>query len=274
VTAYVPGATATAEPSPDDPAIGVFGTDVLLRPRLELAAVQDFLPPADICALGTADGRPLWAVSARAEAGPLVRTDWMSLAATAGPDLTHMGARAVQTLGWRARHRWCGACRGPLRDLAGHPGRTCPACGINLFVSSQPVVLVAILRHGPSGPEVLLARHTYRDTRSWLLIGGWVDPAETLEQAAVREPREEAGIAVTDLTYWGSEAWGLDGPGILVAAFTARPVDPAAVPRPDLHELSDARYFALSDLPQPRAPGHHISGRLLDALAADTRAPW
>jgi NAD+ diphosphatase len=267
VTAYVPGATATAAPSPSDAAIGVLGTDVLLRPGLELASVQDFPAAADICPVGTVDGRPLWAVSADGDPGSLVRSDWISLAATAGPYLTHIGARAVQTLRWRAQHRYCGACREPLRELP-YPGRTCPACGVSVFVTSHPVVLVAVLRDGPRGREVLLARHTYRDTRSWLLIGGWVDPAETLEAAAAREATEEAGIAVTDLTYWGSEAWGLDGPGIIIAAFTARPVDPSAVPRPDLHELSDARYFPLSDLPQPRAPGHHISGRLLDALAA------
>jgi NAD+ diphosphatase len=270
VTAYVPGASATAEPSPTDAAIGVLGTDVLLRPGLELASVQDFPAPADICPLGTLDGRPLWAVSPSwpdADPGSLVRSDWISLAATAGPDLTHVGARAVQTIGWRAQHRYCGACRTLLEELP-YPGRTCPACGVNVFITSHPVVLVAVLRDAAHGPEVLLARHTYRDTRSWLLIGGWVDPAETLEAGAAREAAEEAGIAVTDLRYWGSEAWGLDGPGVLITAFTARPVDPTAEPRPDLHELSDARYFPLSDLPAPRAPAHHISGRLLDELTA------
>jgi NAD+ diphosphatase len=269
VTVYVPAATATAGPSPDDLAIGVVGTDVLLSTGLRLATVQDFPETTDICALGTLDGRPLWAVTTpTADAVSLVRTDWISLAGAADAELTHIAARAVQTMTWRARHRWCGACRGPLDDLPWYPGRRCPACGINLFVSSQPVVIVAILRDGDDGPEILLVRHTYRDTRSWLFIGGWVDPAETLEQAAIREAGEETGIAVTDLRYWGSEAWGLDGPGILVTAFTARPVDPTAAPYPDLRELSDARYFPLSALPLQRAPGHHISGKLLDALVA------
>jgi NAD+ diphosphatase len=266
VTAYVPAATATAAPSPDDLAIGVLGTDVILSSGLGLTTVQELGEAADVCPLGTLGGRTVWAVATTVAPGGHARLDWISLAACVGADLTHLAARAVQTLTWRARHRWCGSCRGPMVDLAWYPGRTCHACGINLFVASHPVVLLAVLRDGPHGREVLLARHTYRDTEAWLLIGGWVDPAETLEQAAMREAREEVGLAVTDLRYWGSEAWGLDGPGALITAFTARPVDPTAEPYPDREELSEARYFPLTALPDRRAPGHHISGQLLNDL--------
>jgi 8-oxo-dGTP pyrophosphatase MutT (NUDIX family) len=43
---------------------------------------------------------------------------------------------------------------------------------------------------------VLLVRRA--DDGRWAMPGGWVDPGETAEQAAVREVREETGLAVSE----------------------------------------------------------------------------
>jgi NAD+ diphosphatase len=254
--------------APDDLCVAVVGKDLLLTAELALPRMGDLPAPDDVCPLGAHAGGPLWGVATSVVPTHLRRLDWSAAALGVAPDLAHLLARGLHVMSWRAEHQFCGRCRSPLEDQTWHLGRHCPTCQTNAFISPAPVVLVAVLRDGPSGREILLARHTYRDTVNWLLVGGWVDPGETLEQAAQREAHEEVGLAVTDLAYWGSEAWGLAGPGILVTLFTARLADPAAEPVPDRHELSEARFFPLTALPDQRAPLHHISGQFLDQLAA------
>ncbi|HEY4485901.1 MAG TPA: NUDIX hydrolase [Nitrospiria bacterium] len=53
-----------------------------------------------------------------------------------------------------------------------------------------------ILRHEPGGIELALIRRSLKNGRRfWCLPKGWVEPGETLEQAALREVREETGLS-------------------------------------------------------------------------------
>jgi 8-oxo-dGTP diphosphatase len=56
------------------------------------------------------------------------------------------------------------------------------------------VDVVIELRDRPERPIVLIRRRN--PPPGWALPGGFVDPGETLEQAAVREAGEETGLAV------------------------------------------------------------------------------
>jgi NAD+ diphosphatase len=39
------------------------------------------------------------------------------------------------------------------------------------------------------------------------VIAGFVEPGETLEEAVEREIREEGGIAIKDIRYFGNQLW-------------------------------------------------------------------
>jgi 8-oxo-dGTP pyrophosphatase MutT (NUDIX family) len=52
-----------------------------------------------------------------------------------------------------------------------------------------------IFRRGSAGIEIALIRKTLKNGKQiWCLPKGWVEPAETLEGAALREVREETGL--------------------------------------------------------------------------------
>jgi NAD+ diphosphatase len=264
---YVPAVRADAAPAPDDLCAAVLDRTVLVTPSLELPTLRSLEDVSDLTPLGTLHGRQTWRGVASSAPTGLVRLDWAGC--LAHPQLTMVLARALQLTVWRRNHRFCGACREELADIDDMIGRRCPACGVFEFPKSQPVALVAVWRHSPASgrPEILLAQHTYGARELWALIGGYVDPAETLEQAAHREVAEEVGLTVTDLSYFGSEAWGIrEPPTVLAATFTARAADPLAEPVIDDHELAVARYFPLDELPSPRPPEHMIANRAIAHL--------
>ena len=65
-----------------------------------------------------------------------------------------------------------------------------------------------MLRPGPNGPEVLVCGRS--SDNLWALPKGTPEPGETLEQAALREVKEETGVDVEttglvgDIKYWFS----------------------------------------------------------------------
>lgn len=62
----------------------------------------------------------------------------------------------------------------------------------------------AIVLRVIEGQIKMALAHRLRATRTWVLPKGHVEPGETLQQAAIREIREEAGLArVQLLTYLG-----------------------------------------------------------------------
>jgi 8-oxo-dGTP pyrophosphatase MutT (NUDIX family) len=75
--------------------------------------------------------------------------------------------------------------------------------------TSQTSAGGVVVRHGESGPEVLLAsRRTRRGELVWGLPKGLVESGESAEDTAIREVREETGYRARvrenlgDVSYW------------------------------------------------------------------------
>lgn len=59
---------------------------------------------------------------------------------------------------------------------------------------------VVVLRHGPTGQEVLLIRRAHPPRAGeWSIPGGKQEWGETLQEAARREVREETGLSIAGL---------------------------------------------------------------------------
>jgi ADP-ribose pyrophosphatase YjhB (NUDIX family) len=72
---------------------------------------------------------------------------------------------------------------------------TCPHCGSEMTLYRNPIPTVDIIIEVDRGKIVLIKRKN--DPVGWAIPGGFVDYGESLEEAAIREAREETSLDVT-----------------------------------------------------------------------------
>jgi NAD+ diphosphatase len=110
--------------------------------------------------------------------------------------------------------------------------------------------------------RILLARSPHFAPGRFGIIAGFVEPGESLEDAVRREVREEVGIEIGDLRYFGSQPWPF--PHGIMLGFTARWASGELTPDPA--EISEAGWFGFDDMPQiPQKMS--IARRLIDDWA-------
>jgi len=94
---------------------------------------------------------------------------------------------------------------------------------------------------------------------SYEFCAGFVDPGETLEECVRREVKEEVGIEVENICYFGSQPWPF--PNSLMVAFTADYASGKITIGET--ETIDAGWFTANNLP-PIPDRVSISRRLID----------
>jgi NAD+ diphosphatase len=171
-------------------------------------------------------------------------------------------ARAFQVVEFERTHRYCGRCGSATRDKAGERAKECPACGYVVYPRVSPAMMALVTR----GTEILLARAHRFPAGMFSALAGFVEPGETIEDCVVREVREEVGLDVGDLRYFGSQSWSF--PHSLMIAFTAEYAGGEI--RCEDAEIAEARWFPADAMP-PLPPSVSIARRLIDQTAARLR---
>ena len=193
---------------------------------------------------------------------PLRRCGLRSLFEGFDPDLFGVASRALHLVYWDRTHRYCGCCGGRVEPHASERAKLCRGCGHIVYPRIAPAVIVAVTRAG----RLLLARRAQRPGRMFSIIAGFVEAGESLEQAVVREVREEVGLEVGNIRYFGSQPWPY--PDSLMLGFTADYAGGEI--RVDGVELAEADWFGPDALPE--IPSRiSISRALIDHFVAAAR---
>jgi NAD+ diphosphatase len=181
-----------------------------------------------------------------------------------------LAAYLVALLNWHRVHRFCANCGASTAIAEGGYSRRCDRCGRNHFPRTDPAVIMLVAH----GDRVLLGRRPSWPAGRWSVLAGFVSPGESLEEAVIREVREEAGIDCFAPRFVASQPWPF--PSSLMLGFEAG--CHGGEPRALDGELEDVRWFAREHVAAALAgqesvlklpPGVSIARLLLERWASD-----
>ncbi len=241
---------------------------------LEQTVVSAELSAHQLVFLGEFRGRHCFAVDLPGDAAPLSAEhgEFHELRVVGGQmdrDEAGLMGYARALLMWHDKHRFCGRCGSPTRSInAGHTLKCSnEACGIQHFPRLDPAIIVLVT----DGERVLLGRQAQWPQGRYSTIAGYIEWAESIEEAVAREVREEAGVAIDEVEYHSSQPWPF--PSSLMLGFIAHAVT-TDIERTDM-ELEDARWFTRADiaagaiiLPPPQALSYRLIETWYDRGAA------
>ncbi len=207
--------------------------------HLAWTSMADMPDHAEPILLGLDDsGRPHFAAllaGMRVDNAPAMRSPALMavLAALApGEAATYAGARSV--IDWHVRHGFCAKCGSPTEPFRAGWARKCPNCGTEHFPRVDPVVIMIAEHDG----RALLGRGKGWPPGRYSALAGFVEPAESIEEAVAREILEESGVRVGKVRYVASQPWPF--PSSLMMACVAEAEDDAITL--DVNELEDAMW--------------------------------
>jgi NAD+ diphosphatase len=226
--------------------------------------------------LGLRDGAPIFGMGIAAVAVEKLLTGQdavvtelrgMAMQGVVPPEQLSAIAMAKSMVTWHQRHGFCANCGTRTGMKEGGWKRDCPNCKAEHFPRTDPVVIMLVT----SGDKCLLGRQKQFLPGMYSCLAGFVEAAETIEDAVRREIFEESGIRCTDVNYYMTQPWPY--PSSLMIGCTARATSEDIVV--DRTELEDARWFDRDEAtlmikrqhpdglagPHPFAIAHHLLGR-------------
>jgi len=115
---------------------------------------------------------------------------------------------------------------------------------------------------------LLLARARRFPTAMYSVLAGFVEPGESLEETVAREVKEEVGLLLKDIRYFGSQPWPF--PHSLMIGFTATYAGGEITLDDD--EIVDAGWYTVDQLPP--LPGKiSIARKLIDWFIEKHKRP-
>jgi NAD+ diphosphatase len=148
-------------------------------------------------------------------------------------------SQAKGLIEWHQRHGFCARCGAPTVIAEAGYRRDCPRCQAQHFPRTDPAVIM-LASHGG---DCLLARNVNWADNFYSCLAGFMEPGESIEEAAARELFEEAGIKAAKVTYFASQPWPFPA-ALMVGCFVecetrALTLDPS--------EIADAKWYSKAE---------------------------
>ena len=205
--------------------------------------VTDQHPASPISVFLGLDGdRTPWFASKTETTDDLVGLRGLAMDGVLPAEQLGMLAQARSLIQWHERRSFCSNCGGRNESADAGYRRHCPACGMDHFPRTDPVVIMVVRHEG----RILLGRQQTWLPGMYSALAGFVEPGETIEDAARREIFEESGIRVGKVEYVTSQPWPFLSNlmiGLIGEAVTTEI-------KLDEKELEDARWFTSAEARQ------------------------
>jgi NAD+ diphosphatase len=141
---------------------------------------------------------------------------------------------------WHQDQRFCGRCGASTQAEEGGHVMACTNvhCAVKHFPRTDPATIMLV----HDGKKCLLGRQASWPAGVYSTLAGFVEPGETLEEAVFREVKEESGLEVRNIRYFGSQPWPF--PQSLMLGFFAEAITRELACG---SELEDVRWFTVSE---------------------------
>lgn len=171
--------------------------------------------------------------------------------------------KALSIINWDSHHQFCGRCAEQTirKDLSFE--RECPSCHLIVYPRISPSIIVLIKKED----HLLMARSPHFPPHVYGLIAGFVEAGENLEETIHREVKEEVGIRIKNLQYFGSQAWPF--PDSLMIGFMAD-YDSGEIVI-DQKEIEDAGWYRYDQLPGRPSTDISIARKLIDYFVSEQK---
>jgi NAD+ diphosphatase len=192
-------------------------------------------------------------------------TDMRAAASSLSAMQGNLASTARSILEWHRSHRFCSKCGAESEVAEAGWKRVCPVCKAEHFPRTDPVAIMLAVKDD----KCLLGRQSTWPAGFWSALAGFVEPGETLEQAAARELEEEAGIKSDPATaeYLFCQPWPFPS-SLMVGIILQAETEEVSV---EQDELEAARWITREEArqvlagthpdiycPPPMAVAHHI----------------
>jgi len=168
---------------------------------------------------------------------------------------------------WHKSHQFCGQCGNVNRSTEAGHARKCTECRNLTFPRTDPAVIMLVEKMFADGiPRCLLGRQASWPEGMYSTLAGFVDPGESLEEAVIREVKEEANIDAEKPRYVASQPWPFPASIMLgfVAVATSEKIDVSQ------DSLEDAQWFSREQLAAFKVNERVINTEQLNSLSNST----
>ena len=150
---------------------------------------------------------------------------------------------AFQLRNWYVNNAFCGRCGKPTSHHKALRALSC-GCGNLIFPKVAPAIMTAVI----DGDRVLVTKYANATYDYLSLIAGFNEIGESLEATVAREVKEEVGLDVKNIRYYGSQPWGL-ADNLMVGYFCELDGDPDSIEL-DRTELKESLWLKREEIPE------------------------